>query len=209
MAFRPIDAANSCISRSRELLVASQLPQVAVVREDIIRSALVMTVGAMDSYMHWLVYQEITEVSKSQAGLPKKLANLDIPFSELASLADAVLEGRREQTDTRPWVQVKNATQRRLLRETFQSYDQVSGAMAMAGISKGWTQTAKHLNTTSDAIKTRLNQIVHRRNQIVHEGDITRASKPRKVKLSLINHADVSADVTWMEKLIGGIEAIR
>lgn len=209
MAFKPIDAATSCISRSRELLVASQLPAVALVSEDMIRSALVMTVGAMDSYMHWLVYQEITEVSKDQGGLPKKLANLDVPFSELASLADAVLEGRREQRDTRPWVQVKNATQRRLLRETFQSYEQVAGAMAMAGISKGWTRTAKQLNTTSDAIKTKLNQIVHRRNQIVHEGDIARGSRPRKVKLSVINHASVSDDVSWMESLINGIEAIR
>lgn len=209
MAFTPIDAANSCISRSREILAISQMPAVASVSEDMIRSALVMAVGAMDSYMHWLVYQEITEVSNKQGGLPKRLANLDITFSELASLADSVIEGRRQQKDTRPWVQVKNATQRRLLRETFQSFDQVSGAMAMAGISKGWSSTAAHLSTTTEAIRIKLNQIVHRRNQIVHEGDIARSSRPRKVVLTDINHAEVSADVTWMESVINGIEAIR
>ena len=208
MAFKPIDAANSCVSRSRGLLAASQLPAVAAVSDDMVRSALVMAVGAMDSYMHWLVYQEITEVSK-QGRLPKKLANLDIPFSELASLVDTVLDGRRQQKDTRPWVQVKNATQRRLLRETFQSFDQVAGAMAMAGISKGWSSTAAHMGTTSEAIRVKLNQIVHRRNQIVHEGDIARSSRPRKVALTEIIHASVSDDVTWMESVINSIEAIR
>lgn len=169
MPFSAIDAANSCLSRSRKLVEFAKLPEMIEVRDDLLRSALVMVTSAMDSYMHWLVYGEITRVAK-KGKLPGDLARLGIPFEDFASLADATIVGRRKKIETRPWNQIRNAAQKQLLAKTFQGYDQVKVAMSMAGIIKGWSKTADVLQISCDEIRDRLNHIVLRRNHIVHEG---------------------------------------
>lgn len=208
MAFDPIDAATACIRRSRRLLsLADNKLGDAKVKNDLRRAALVMGVTAVDSYMHWLVYRRVSDV-RNGGDFPKSLAKLDMPFGDIASLADAAIEGRREKRDIRPWVQVKNAMQRRLLRETFQSYEQVRTAFALAGIEKAWSRVAGQLGAEAKTIKTRLNHLVHRRNQIVHEGDIMRASRPRKLKYNDVEHEEIAADVDWVEELIAAIEEV-
>ena len=109
---------------------------------------------------------------------------------------------------SRPWVQVKNALHRKLLKMTFQSYEEVGTAMAMAGVSKGWRQVAKKIGCKADDIKSRLNDIVHRRNKIVHEGDLRRLQRPRVLKLNDIDGIKVSNDLDWLEQLIAGIDAV-
>ena len=208
MTFHPINASDACIRRSRRLLALTQhaVPDTKV-RNDLRRSALVMAVTAVDSYMHWLVYRRISEIRK-EGDLPKSLAKLDLPFTEMAALADATVRGRKDGKDTRPWVQVKNAMQKRLLKETFQSYEQLALAFSWAGVEKPWSRIATKLNAQADDIKSRLNSMVHRRNQIVHEGDITRASRPQKLKYNEVDHAQVVADVDWIESLIAAIEQV-
>ncbi len=177
------------------------------VKNDLRRSALVMAITGIDAYMHWLVYRQISEVRK-EGDLPKALAKLDIPFTEIAALADATLQGRKKKVNTRPWVQVKNAMQKRLLRETFQSYEQVGIAFSWAGIEKPWSRVADKMGVQADSIKSRLNLLVHRRNQIVHEGDITRASRPQKLKYNDVDHAQIVDDVNWIQSVIGAIENV-
>lgn len=167
--------------------------------------ALVMGVAALDTYMHAVVR---TSLPNSHGALPKAIARLDLSFSELAQLADNTVAAQRANRTSRPWVQVKNALHRKLLKVTFQSYDDVGGAMAMAGVKKGWTKVAGQMACTADDIKTRLGRIVHRRNQIVHEGDLRRLVRPRQVEHNDIDGAEVQADLDWLEQLIGAIDAI-
>lgn len=208
MPFHPINASDACLRRSRRLLAlaTNELPD-AKVKNDLRRSALVMAVTAVDSYMHWLVYRQISEVRK-EGDLPKSLAKLDLPFTDIALLADATIRGRKDGVDTRPWVQVKNAMQKRLLKETFQSYEQVATAFSWAGIEKPWSRVAAKLGIQANDIKSQLNALVHRRNQIVHEGDITRASRPHKLKYNEVDHAQVAADVDWIAALIQAVEQV-
>lgn len=208
MPFHPINASDACLRRSRRLLALSgqTLPD-AKVKNDLRRSALVMAITAVDSYMHWLVYRQISEVRK-EGDLPKSLAKLDLPFTDIAALADATVRDRRDGVDTRPWVQIKNAMQKRMLKETFQSYEQVGIAFSWAGVEKPWSRVGGKLGIEADAIKSRLNSLVHRRNQIVHEGDITRASRPQKLKYNDVDPVQVVADVDWIAALIKAIEQV-
>lgn len=208
MAFHPIDAGRACIRRARRFLALAegQLPD-AKIKRDLRRSAIVLGVTAVDSYMHWLVYRRISEVRR-EGDLPNVLAKLEVPFSELASLSDATIKARQEDRDIRPWVQVKNAVQRRLLKETFQSYEQVAQAFALAGIDKGWSRTAAALGVNANDIRARLNHLVHRRNQVVHEGDIKRASRPQNLQYNVVEHNEVTADIDWIEQLIEAIEQV-
>lgn len=208
MAFQPVKAAEACIRRSRRFLALAEgaLPD-SKIKNDLRRSALVTVVTGIDSYMHWLVYKQLSAL-RNEGDLPRSFAKLDVPFTELASLADSVLEARSRNVNSRPWVKVKNTMQQRLLKETFQSYDQVSTAFAMAGVEKGWTRVSAELGAQPAEIKARLNRLVHRRNQIVHEADITRSSRPRSLKYNAIQQAQVVSDVDWVESLIKAVEKV-
>ena len=208
MPFNPLSAAEACIRRSRRLMaLAEQALPDAKVKNDLRRSALVMLVTGIDSYMHWLVYKQISAL-RYAGDLPKSLAKLDIPFTDFAAVADAVVGARARGVNSRPWVQVKNAMQKRLLRETFQSYDQVGTAFAWAGVAKAWSRVATEIGQDNTTIKERLNALVHRRNQIVHEGDITRASRPRNLQYNDVGHAQIAAEVDWVESLVKAIEEV-
>ena len=176
------------------------------VQEDIRRLALVMGVAALDTYMHALVYQNAYETTP----MPKSLAQLDVRFDQLVQLADSAVDARRRGVDARPRVAAKNALQRRLLRETFQKFDDVSGALAMAGNGGSWQMIAAHLTppSTAAAIRSRLNAIVHRRNQIVHEGDLQRQSRPRHPRLNDITATEAAADLDYLHTLVNAIDRV-
>ncbi|QKK98436.1 hypothetical protein GEV38_21785 [Pseudomonas sp. 13159349] len=205
MSFKPIDASGACFARCNLLMLSTFEPGQDHVKDDICRSVLVMAVSAVDSYMHWLVYDKLSDVRKGK-DLPPALAKLAVPFSSMALLADSVVENRNK---IRPWVQVKNAMQKKLLSETFQSFDQLSVAMSMAGISGGWKKISEQLGEPTAALKARLNHIVHRRNQIVHEGDIMRKSRPRHVVFNDISVDQTIEDVDWLDDLVTAIDLIR
>lgn len=167
-----------------------------------------MAVAAVDSYMHWMVCSRLSHVRREDS-LPAALAKHPVPFSELAELAEAVVAERRGAgRKIRPWVQVKASLQDQLLKETFQSYEQISNAFALAGIKKGWSGVSDLIGIPSDEIKVGLGYVVHRRNQIVHEGDIERASRPRRLRHNEINHDEVSSCVDWLEELVAAIEEV-
>lgn len=208
MAFSPKAAADACLARSRRFLALSErgLP-VADVTDDLCRSALVAVVAAIDTYMHWVVFNRLSSV-RYRSELPKSLARIEVPFADLATLADSAISAQGDKRRIRPWVQVKNTLQAQLLQQTFQSYEQVSSAFALAGVEKAWSKIGQRLATQPGAIKTRLNGMVHRRNQIVHEGDITRASRPRDIYFNEIEHDQVSRDINWVEQLVAAMQAV-
>jgi len=208
MAFSPQAAAQACLANGRRLLqLASQPLPVPDVGDDLCRSALFTAVAAIDTYMHWLVFQRLLKV-RYRSGIPKALARAEIPFSALATLANSAIEAQRNGSRIRPWVQVKNALQNQLLSQTFQSYDQVATAFALSGIDRAWPKVATQLGVQPSDIKQRLNHLVHRRNQIAHEGDIMRMSKPHNVRFNSIDHATVAADVNWVETLLNAMQAV-
>jgi hypothetical protein len=208
MPFSPKAAADACISRCRRFLDLGSVQLTSQeVSDDLCRFALVNAVAAIDAYMHWLVFARLSTV-RYNGDLPKSLSNLDIPFGELASLADEFIEAQQDQRAVRPWVHVKNVVQKRLLLQTFQSFEQVATAFALAGVEKAWSKVSAELGLTSNEIKQTLNRLVHRRNQMVHEGDITRMSRPRHIRYNPIDYAEVVADVAWVEALLNAMQAV-
>ncbi len=208
MPFLPSDAADSCLERAQRLLdlADAKLP-VKIAKNDLRRMALVMAVAAIDSYLHGIILRRIADVRRRKP-LPNELCRLGMAFSDLAHLADNSINARRQGRDARPWVQVKKALQARLLKEAFQSSEQVARAFNMAGIQSGWSKIASELGESTHKIMGRLDALVDRRNRIVHEGDLKRASRPRGRRF---NHTDVDKvreDVDWVGSLIEAMEKV-
>jgi len=208
MPLSPKRAGNTCLARAAGLLRSSTRAEVQPrTREDLRRLALVMGLVAVDAYMHWAVLRGLSEVRR-QGELPKALRQLQVPFDELVSLAEATVRARRRGIDSRPWVQLKNAAQKRLLRMTFQSSQEVGDAMAMVGVKDGWKTVASTMNLKPEEVKSRLDKVVGRRNQIVHEGDLARQSRPRRVKLNPIGRKEVGADLDFLTTLVKALDGV-
>lgn len=159
-----------------------------------------MAVSALDAYMHRLVVERVYWHWE----LPGKLADLGFSFSYALELTDALTEASKATPrNTRPRVALKRALRERLVRETFQRYDDVSVALGMAGLSGNWQAIGQALTPplTSQQIKKRLNATVDRRNRIVHEGDYERLDRPQSARMNQIPQAEALEDVAFMGDL--------
>lgn len=208
MAFAPIDAAKSCVRRAKRMLltVEASLPDTRV-RNDLRRMALVMAVAGLDAYLHARVLRQSSNWHSSSA-LPAAWQKLDIPIQELAQMARATVRSRNEGRMSRPWTQVRNALQRRILKMPFQSPDQVAVALSLCGIKKAWQKVASGMGVSAKDCRRRLDGVVLRRNQIVHEGDFARLVRPRSLRLNRVSSRSFSSDVDWLEKLISAIDQV-
>lgn len=209
MPFTAYDAARDTITRARALLVAADGPglQPSIVA-DLRRLSLVTAVAAIDVYMHRLVVSSVYD----HEVLPGGLASLSVTFEQLLAEADESVNARQEEHPTRPRVRVKRVLRDRLLRETFQSADDVSRALGMAGKSGQWDRIASGMSGSTrrdaKALRHRLNEFVRRRNAIVHEGDYERLDRPRTAKLVPLGRAAATEAVEFFSDLIDAIHAL-
>jgi hypothetical protein len=166
-----------------------------------------MSVAALDTYMHRLIVRR----ARNHTNLPTKLANLGIPFEYVQELAEtAKRDARAAPRNTRPTVGMKKALRDSLLQMTFQSFEDISKGLGMAGLNGNWGVIGPAMtppqNTTQ--ITKRLIEIGSRRNHVVHEGDYIRQEKPQTARLNPITHAEGVADVDYIGDLIDGIFAL-
>jgi len=166
-----------------------------------------MAVAALDTYMHRLIVERVYTHER----LPGALARLDVPFDPVLDWADeSGVAARSDPHNSRPRVAVKRQLRDRLLRETFQHYDDVSRALGMAGLSGKWDEIGQQFSPTLSpkAIRRRLNRVVRRRNQIVHEGDYKRQERPQGARQNGITYADARADIDFLVRLIDAIHGV-
>lgn len=207
VALGPRQAGGACVTTARGFLALAEetLPD-SNFKDDLRRMAVVMSVAAVDTYMHAAVLGSFGPTDGSPPG--PHLRALDMSLGDMIDIADSAVRARRAEKNSRPRVQVKNALHRRLLRKTYQSADQVADAMAAAGVTNCWKQLADRLNETSEAARARLNGMVRRRNQIVHEGDLRRLVRPRTLSFNDVSHDEISADVDWIESLLDAFDYV-
>jgi hypothetical protein len=176
--------------------------------------SVVMAVAALDTYMHRLIVERVYTHPKLPGGglrLPGGLARLDLPFVEFLAWADeAGAAARSAPHNSRPRVQVKRQLRDRLLRETFQRYDDVSRALGMAGVGGNWNAIGANLDPPLEPkeIGERLDAIVMRRNQIVHEGDYRRLERPQDAHQNPVNFVQARSDIDFISDLIDAIHAV-
>ena len=210
MPFTPHDAALDALDRAKALLAGSIRPRSAVsgpVRSDMRRLSIVMAVAALDTYMHRLIVARVYEHDV----LPNGLARLDVRFDSLLEQADGwAAAARAAQHQPRPRVAVKRLLRDRLLRETFQSYEDVSKALGMAGLSGNWTAIGGQMTPVLQPqdIRSGLNAIVQRRNQVVHEGDYERLEKPRSARRNGVSVASARSDIEFITQLVNAIHVV-
>lgn len=154
MPLMPKEAADNTLARARALLSYSQeyvLPE--SVADDLVRTALVMGVAALDTYLHAAALRSVRAWKPTAP-----VARVELRFGELCDVVEGAVEGRRQDPNSRPWVLVKDGLQERLLKMTFQSSRSVESALSMRGVNQGWNKIAAERGIGAKALKQRLDE---------------------------------------------------
>lgn len=193
MAVKPLEAAENVLERARALHQLAPSTE-----EDLDRLALVMGVAAIDTYFHWRVHR----VDLDSTSIPRKLAELNVPFEALFESGKKSVDARKEGRQDRPMVRTRNVLHDVTLSMTFQKALDVEKAFNFVGISRPWRNLADSMGQSAESIRKQLNTMAHRRNLIVHEGDIQRQSKPHKVKLNELDSDMVADSLDWIQAFL-------
>ncbi len=166
---------------------------------ELLRSAIVASVSALDRMLHDHVVKESWKLlSRKESKVPKKLKEMSLSALD----ARKAVEHLRRNSKARPGNIIKKAIQDRLHRDyTFQTPDSVLMAAQMLGVQDFWKKVAHKMPNTppkEDVIKE-LRTITRRRNQIVHEADLIRTNRQQPL-LRSISYSETSRMVNWMKE---------
>jgi len=153
------------LSRARALAglahSLSELTTEAIDLTDILRATLVLSVSALDQFVHDFVRLGMLEVH--QGTRPTTDAHLSFKVT-LGSVQTALADTGRDDwldeaiRDTHGWA-------------SFQHPEKIAAAVRLMSSAQLWDEVASQLGSTSLAVKTQLSAIVDRRNKIAHEAD--------------------------------------
>lgn len=154
------------IRRSRDLVAIFRAMQahttVALDLSDLLRAALVMSVSALDHFIHETVRGGMLEAhrgerAKTPAFLRFRVTLQSVLETPLSPDPDLWLDGQiREQFGY----------------QSFQRPDRIAEAVRHITEVSLWNEVARLLGTDSGAVRDRLTLIVQRRDKIAHEADI-------------------------------------
>lgn len=176
--------------------------------DDLLRSALVLGVSALDRYVHERVIRGIVKALR-RPNLNRTQEDFSIPASLSLEIAQALQRAARKKQKLRPANEIRNKVQDILHKRPFQSWREIQSAFELLGVNDlaGQLQT---LYTIGDfgPKKDYLNKIITRRNWIVHEGDLIRHRKGGKARCHEITPKFVREGLEFMDSLSEKLDLI-
>ena len=131
---------------------------------DILRAKIVLSVSALDCFIHDLVKQGMIETYQGVRISSKQFESYQIPFNFLKLIENA--DNSEEKL-----AHLEKAIQKINSKDSYQSPKGVDYALGLINISKIWVSVANLMNGKADDIKDYLSEIIDRRNKIAHEAD--------------------------------------
>lgn len=203
MPITPLDAADDVFSRARIVLNHAKTRNNQL-KAELVRSAMVIGVTALDAYLHRIVLQRL---SSERANLSQRLKSLAVPFESMVEMSRRQIENQQAGKTGRPWTVARDAVATRLRQDSFQSPSGVESAYTLAGDKGPWKQAAISMALTPSEIRERVGKIANRRNQIVHEGDYPRLVRYHNLRKNEITVDAVEADLDFLQAFIAALNA--
>jgi hypothetical protein len=177
--------------------------------DELLRSALVLAVSALDRYVHERVVKKIVSALRARS-LNRKQEDFSLPATRFLQLSAELLKAQKAGTLRRPANEVRKVLQKALHERPFQSWREIEGAFALIGITDlaGKIQSAGKLASIKP-IQKQLNDIVRRRNEIVHEADLVRHQRGGMVRVQNLDPALVERSLDFLDSFVAQLEAIR
>jgi RiboL-PSP-HEPN len=191
-----IDRFNENIGRARSLSeLAESLSRLitdAVDLTDILRASLVLSVSALDNFVHEFVRLGMLEVHRGNRPITDAHISFKIPLSAVKvgimnnSQDDWLDQAIRE---AHCWI-------------SFQHPDKIADAIRLISPVKLWERVAFKTGMTAADVKTQLNAIVDRRNKIAHEADMDPTNPGHRWPINII---EIRNAIEFLEKIANAI----
>jgi hypothetical protein len=140
----------------------NSLTSAAVDVSDLYRAGLVLSVSALDQFVHDFVRLGMLDIHRGRRSVTDAHNQFRIP---LASAKQALLSGTSEQ-----WLE--DAVRANHSWQSFQHPDKIADAIRLISSIKLWEAVGHEMSTTARDVKNQLASIVDRRNKIAHEADM-------------------------------------
>jgi hypothetical protein len=133
---------------------------------DMLRSALVLAVSALDYYIHEIVRIGMLEIHRGQRPEPPAFSGFQISLGNARAGINA-----GQNIDS--WLE--DEIRQRHSYKSFQQPNAIADAVRLICDKKLWEEVSINMGRPAKDIKKELSRIVDRRNKIAHEADISPA----------------------------------
>ncbi|WP_407638361.1 HEPN domain-containing protein [Amycolatopsis rifamycinica] len=132
--------------------------------DDLLRSAVVFAISALDYYIHDLVLECLVDVFRGNRNRAKGFELLQLPASFSYDLSATSSPYEKE-------LLYRQTISESLSRKTYQRADDIASGLKLICDTPFWSGTYGR-GSTCESAKRELNLIATRRNKIVHEADL-------------------------------------
>jgi hypothetical protein len=172
---------------------------------DILRAAVVFAVGAMDSYFHDKIIENVMRVidncASGGSGFPSNLMEVFKP--KLTPEKTLMLLYR-----ARPDEEIRKIISEHVAERTYQDPGRIEKGLQLIAIKDIWKSLRKELRLPSEKkAKEYVMPYIERRHQIVHEGDLYKSKKHRH-RLRPISRPFAQKCVEEVRRYVFAIDAI-
>jgi|GEM_PF-1765696 len=169
---------------------------------DILRSAVVISVSAMDGYFHEKIPENVARLVRAKKGrqLPGKLVQT---IKEQAT-HDKLIEILFEE---RPTAHITSMIRKSMKDRTYQDPSKIDEIIKILGLDDVWFKLSQKLKTSKDKSKSLVQGYVNRRHQIVHRGDYGQSMKTKN-KLKNISRRYTVRCVNDISRFIKAIDQL-
>jgi len=172
---------------------------------DVLRSAVVLTVAALDAYVHSKVSENLVPYIRRELRRDKK--KLEVIAKILQEKKVTPVDFMEAAARPRPFVQIRKHLDDFIYKQTFQHPGGIEAATELIGHPKPWGAVAKIIGSPETDVRRNLAQYIQRRNQIAHEGDRHRSKKKAGVRRR-IDRSYVDAAVEFISDLVRALDEV-
>ncbi len=180
------------------VLLTKDYPLLKEQSDELLRAIIVLTVSALDNYLHDFYRIEIVESYLGKGNFNVKFDNIKISIKVLQDLDSSFSEAERRNFLT-------NELRKMQKTETFQSHKSIENIFKNIEVKNIWLKLETLIGIKAQKIKDELGLIIDRRNKISHESDWDYFSQKKNV----IEFSEVQNVVNFIRQFVEGIEAIR
>lgn len=180
-------------------IISTQLPILKVQSSEILRAVIVLSVSALDNFLHDFFRTEIVD---SYLGV----GNFNIQFDKLKISIKALTEIENSTSVAEKQNYLTNELRKIQKTESYQSSKSIENIFSILGVKGIWTKLSDIGidNLSSIDIKNELANIIDRRNKISHESDWDFVNQS-KYPISL---EDTNYVVDFIKKFVQGVNNI-
>jgi hypothetical protein len=166
----------------------------------LLRSALVLSLAAVDKILHEAISKHFVALTKNRA-----LDDLvDLKLSKAYAIAQGARrrKGKGGKVKSRPGHKIKAEVLTQVYGDTYLSIRRLQQVAAALGKDKIFTRFSKTLNPSEQpqVLQDRWSRIYLRRNQIAHECDIVRKAKQKKTHFHSVHPQQMKDDISFAEQ---------